>query len=270
MKIETKGFLLPLILLILITALSAQVAVDGELTRYRESSPGDVYEGSISIHNTGSKEEQVKVYIRDYFFSSDGSTSYGEPVDNERTNAKWITFFPTDIVLPPGGREEVKYTVRVPGNDELEGTYWSMLFIEDVPDKEEAEVDTTQTLSILQVIRFGIQLITDMEGETLTQLQFSNIALHSKETGRELEVHMTNVGNKWLKPELYAELYDETGQFVGRYYGEKARLFPSTSVSRVIDLSSVNNGSYRVLLIADCGDDLLFGGRYSLVIGNEN
>jgi len=261
-------FLALIPLLILQIPLIGQIAVDGELTRHKETNPGDVYEGIISIHNKGDKEEQAKVYLRDFSFSADGQMTYGEPDDNERTNANWITFSPSNILLPPGGREDIKYTVRVPDYEELTGTYWSMLFIEDVPKAQSIEPDPDQTISIMQVVRFGIQIITDMEGEALAQLKFMNTKFTNEESGKFLNIQIENTGNKWLTPELYAELYNELGEFVGRFEGEKARLYPSTSVSRTFDLSSVTEGTYRVLVIADCGEDLLFGGKYTLVIGN--
>lgn len=268
MNKKMKVLITSSLFLILMLPLYGQIAVEGELTRKREVSPGDVYEGVISIQNRGNKEEEVKVYLKDYSYSADGLVNYGDPEENERTNANWITFFPTDLILPPQGKGEIKYSVRIPDNEELTGTYWSMLFIEDVPENQSIDSTKLNTITISQIIRFGIQLITDIEGESSPRLSFPQIQLLSDEDGRFLDITVENTGDRWLSPELYVELYNEQGEYMGRYTGEKAKLYPTTSVSRSIRLTDVKEGNYLVLVVADCGDDLLFGGKYSLAIGN--
>ncbi|MBN2655984.1 MAG: hypothetical protein JXR86_02915 [Spirochaetales bacterium] len=263
-----KKLLLPFLLLILWFPLQGQIAVEGDLTRYRLLSNGAEYEETISLLNKGEKDATVKVYLKDYAIQPDGSVIYRDPEENERTNARWITFFPENLVLRPGAGGEITCTIRVPDDESLKGTFWSMLFIEDVPVAASLQDPEPGTLSIRQIFRFGVQIITDLKGSASPQLKFTGTGLIKNETGRFLNITIENPGEVWLTPQLYVELYNDAGEFVRRFEGEKARLFPSTSVNRTIDISDVEEGTYRALLIADCGDDLLFGGKYTLKVGN--
>ena len=48
--------------------------------------------------------------------------------------------------------------------------------------------------------------------------------------------------------------------------GERARVYPGTSVRRAIDLSRVPAGGYKALLVADAGEDNVYGATYTLEI----
>jgi hypothetical protein len=50
---------------------------------------------------------------------------------------------------------------------------------------------------------------------------------------------------------------------------EKRKLYPGTSAKIVLDLSKLKIGKYSGVLVADCGDDYVFGSNLSLEIKNE-
>jgi hypothetical protein len=48
--------------------------------------------------------------------------------------------------------------------------------------------------------------------------------------------------------------------------GERARVYPGTSVRRAIDLTDVPAGAYKALLVADAGDESVYGATYALLL----
>ena len=89
--------------------LVAQVIIDGELTHEAQSPVGASYRGSITVQNIGTEERTIKIYQTDYSFSSEGTIHYGEVGTVPRSNARWISFFPERLTVPPSDTATVNY-----------------------------------------------------------------------------------------------------------------------------------------------------------------
>jgi hypothetical protein len=251
---------------------SAAVSVSGKLTHEKEAKPGETYESVIYITNTGDEAEQVKVYQTDYLFTCDGEYSYDTPGQAPRSNTGWITFGPSRLTIPPQGSSIINYTVKVPANQNLVGTYWGIIMVE-VISKTSPEVtgarDGQLRLGIDQVFRYGIQIVTHIEDTGRRRLEFLDTKLLREGDARVLEVDLENTGERWLRPALWTELYDTTGTFVGKFEAGTLRIYPGTSVRYKVDLTRVQQGNYKAVVIADCGSDDVFGATYSLSVENE-
>jgi len=133
----------------------AGVSVTSGLTYEKEAQVGETYQGVIQLMNTGKEPQEVKIYQTDYLFYSDGSNIYGES-----SNADWITFSPHRLTIAPKGTSQVNYTLEVPDDKTLTGTYWSMIMIEGIssssPEAARQEKDKI-TFGVSQVIRYGAQ-----------------------------------------------------------------------------------------------------------------
>ena len=79
-----------------------------------------------------------------------------------------------------------------------------------------------------------------------------------------MQVDIENTGQRWLRPYLWAELYDDTGRYIGRFENGRKRIYPGTSVRYKVDLSDVPKGIYKALVVADCGGDYVFGAERTL------
>ena len=253
-------------------AASAAVSVSGKLTHEKQARPGEAYESVIYLGNTGDEAEQVKIYQTDYLFSCDGTYYYEAPGGNARSNAGWTTFGPARVTIPARGSSIINYSVRVPDDPGLAGTYWSIIMIE-VLSKESPEVagahDGRVKLGIDQVFRYGVQIVTHIEDTGQRTLKFLDTRLLRENGARVLEVDLENTGERWLRPALWAELYDTSGTFVGKFEAGPLRIYPGTSVRYRVDLTEVAVGDYKAVVIADCGADDVFGATYSLSVENE-
>lgn len=253
--------------LLLASVAEAQVSVVGDLTHETEVKVGESYSGVIFIRNGGEEPEEVKVYQTDYLFFCDGRNTYGEPGETPRSNAEWIRFSPILLVIPPQTTSLVNYVVQVPNDETMVGTYWSMFMVEGTaegsPEAEKPEAGKVK-LGIAQVFRYGIQIVTHIGDTGARELKFLNTKLLKEEGRRILQVDVENVGERWLRPILWAELYDRSGSYIGKFEAGKLRTYPTTSVRYRIDLSQVPEGEYQAMVVADCGGDDLFGATYKL------
>lgn len=251
-----------------------QLSVIGELSQDREARPGEKYEGIIIVKNDTDEPQEAKVYQTDYLFYFNGTNDYGDPGTTPRSNARWVTFSPASLVVPPQSSMAVNYTVTVPANikgEPLVGSYWSMLMIEGI-GKGSAEStlprDSSKTqMGIQQTIRYGIQLATHITQTGVKKISFLNAQLVTKEEGGKfLQVDIENTGNLGLRPEVYVELFDGSGASVGRYEGNRYRLYPGTSVRQMINLSKAPRGEFRALVVVDAGGDEVFGAQYTITL----
>ena len=263
---------------------SAGVSVIGGLTREKALEPGAKFEGTIKLQNTGETTCQVNVYQTDYLFYADGSNLYGEPGSAPRSNAEWFTISPKRLTIPPGEAALVHYSGQVPEirelasiSDDLQlmesvnlvGTYWSMVMVEPVPetDLEAVEGEAGKvTFGIQTKVRYGIQIITNIGDTGVRNIKFLDKRLANRDGQITLQLEIENIGERWLSPTVWVELYDDGGIQVGRFEGGKKRIYPDCSVSHEVDLIGVPKGSYKALVVLDNGDEYVFGAKYDLGI----
>jgi len=262
----------------------AGVLVIGELTREKTVQPGETFEGTITLKNTGETSCQVNVYQTDYLFYADGSNIYGEPGTAVRSNADWLSVAPNRLSIPPNEMASVYYTVRVPQIQELAsihddlqlmeslnlvGTYWSMVMVEPVPQTgpESIEDETRKVkMGIQTKIRYGIQIVNNIGDTGARKIKFSDKKLIDQDGRKLLQMDIDNIGEMWLSPTLWVEIYDSHGAKVGRFESSKKRIYPGCSVRHKVDLTDVPKGKYKALVVADNGDEYVFGAKYDFGI----
>jgi len=109
---------------------------------------------------------------------------------------------------------------KKPANKPLTGTYWSMLMVESLP-KGHPETDGALNdkvgVGVLQVTRYGVQIATHIGDSGKRKVKFLKSKLFTKEGKRFLQIDLENIGERWLNPIMWAELYDKKGGLIGRF-----------------------------------------------------
>ncbi len=265
---EIKKILLAFLTLLLCVPLESEagITVIGGLSRESNAQPGEEYQGTIVLGNNGTTPEEVKIFQTDYLFFADGSNRYDKPGTVPRSNAGWITFSPARMTILPKERAFVDYTVKVPAATDLTGTYWSMMIVEPIPKNhpESPSEEGKIKMGITQVIRYGIQLLTHIGDTGTRKIKISDKSLIEENGKRILQIDIENIGERWLMPSVWAELYNEKGRQMGRFEGTLSRIYPGTSVRQRIDLTGIPTGQYKTLVVVDNGDEYVFGAQYQL------
>jgi hypothetical protein len=280
-----KKILCSFLLLFFIVDLSfAGISIMGELAQEKTLQPGEKFEGTINLKNTGQTARQVNVYQTDYLFYADGTNVYGDLGTTPRSNASWLSVGPSRLTILPDEKASVYYTVQVPEpkqlasvnnnmqiteNSELIGTYWSMVMIEPVPEMGPQSIEDEAgkvKMGIQTRIRYGIQIITNIGDTGTRKIEFQNKKLFSQDGKTILQMDIANVGQRWLSPKVWAELYNQEGKNLGRFESDKKRIYPGCSVRHKIELTDIPPGKYQTLIVADNGDDCVFGAKYDFEI----
>lgn len=253
------AFLLAATFFLTPSSLYAGIVVLNGLTKLHDVVPGETYRGAIEIQNTGNTEQPVKLYQQDYSFNHTGEVFYEKPGSSRRSNATWIDLSPSFLVLKPKEKTTISYEVRVPNDtDGFTGTFWSVVMVEG-----EAPVDTNQLnrgLTIQTQLRYAIQIATTFgQSHGERNLTFYNIQLNQESAQRTLSVDIENKGDFLFKPEVTAEFFNASGQSVGVFSGLKKKIYPGTSAKFDLPLDAIQPGNYQVLVLADCGEEDVFG-----------
>ncbi len=245
-------------------AVAADVTVVGSLTREATLSVGQTHGGTIVLRNNTDAPLDVLVYVRDYAFAAGGSNQFPPAGSLPRSNAPWLSFSPEQATIPADATTSVAWRVEVPGSDELVGTYWSVLLVEPMTDRfDPAQPDSDSMVTVNTIFRTAVQIITTVDGGAV-DLGFAGTRLTADGGQTALAVDVGNIGDRWVQPVVWAELYDDRGSSLGRFTAGRRRLYPGTSARWFVDLSDVPAATYTALIVADDGSDNLFGTQLTL------
>lgn len=261
-------FILALLLFLWTETSHAGFSVLGGLTREMVGQPGQKLEGTIELKNTGPQPIEVNIKKNDYLFFADGRNIYGEPGSTPRSNAKWLSVTPTRLIIPSQSTASVYYSVQIPSDKTLKGTYWSILMVEPSGEAGSKIVGGGKdkiTFGIQTRIRYGIQIVTHIGDTGQKNLRIIDRKLIKEKDGTGvLQLDMENTGERWLRPWVRAELYDQSGHLVKKLECGRLRIYPGTSVRSRIAFQGIPRGKYKVLVIIDDGDGYVWGAQYIL------
>lgn len=244
----------------------AEITVIGGLTREKVVASGQEYEGIVQLRNSGDTPIEAKIYQTDYTFTSDGNNLFGKPGELKRSNANWIKLSHDFRIIPPQETVALHYTITVPADGDKLGTYWSMIMVESSGKTPEVEKQKDKVaLGIKHVMRYGIQMVTHVGDTGQIKIKVVSKSVVDLEEGKKaLQVDIVNTGERWVRPEVWVELYDSEGEEVGKFAGRQKRIFPGTSIRQLIDISSLKPGKYQGIVVLDNKDDNVFGSRVKI------
>lgn len=240
--------------------------------------PGGSYEGLLLLANPGPEPASVRLYLNDYRYDASGRSYYEEPGTHPRSNAPWITLGGAVVTLQPQEERSIPFRIQIPGHETLAGTYWSVILVEPLPpDAPETprppgqQEDETYRLGLRTMVRYAVLMVTQVgeSGQPEPSLSEARLTLNEAGNGHRFEVELANGGDRWFLPTVWMELYDQTGQQVGRFEGGQRRLLPGTSVRQTIDLGSLAVGEYVAILVLDGGGDDVYGARYTFRVTED-
>jgi hypothetical protein len=251
-------------------SLSAQVSVDGSTVRDHRAQPSESYSGTFTIVNASDEPQEAKLYQTDYLTNANGSNSYGRPGSGVRSNGAWVSVAPSVVMLPPRSRREVTFTVTVPAEQSLSGSYWSMVMVEGVPHGSSESTLPVPGRSRVQAAvvtrtRYAVQIITQVGAPIKPVATFDAPAVHAAKDGtKELQLDLVNTGIRSFAPSFTLEVYTQDGTRVTSAAASREMLYPGTSLRQHFVLRALPSGTYRALVTMDAGDDTVLGAQYTL------
>jgi hypothetical protein len=242
--------------------LYASIEIEGSLKHIYKGNKGEVYKGTIKIHNSDKTNQEVKIYQTELLYNYNDFTFYDDPGTNLRSNANWVKYSPKTVIVKGEESIYIQYEVCIPKDDTIKGTYWSVLMIEGVNS-----IDTNQAgqMNINTITRYAVQLITEINGNSIGKLEFLSPTLINDNGKLFLAVDITNTGEHYILPEVSIEFFDETGRSIKKVIAAKKGLFPTTSNRYRFSLEGLVSGkTYAATIVAAGSDEDVFGLDYTL------
>ena len=258
-----KNFFLAGLLIFLLPFTSkASIEVVGSLRHVHKGVAGEVYTGEIKIQNTGSTDQEIKIYQTDLLYNYKDYTYYNTPVSQKRSNANWIKFSPKTAVVKANSSMYVQYTVTIPKDDTLKGTYWSVLMVEGVSPIKPSQAGQ---VTINTVIRYAIQIVTELKNRGVGKLVFLKPTLVKEGNQLFLAVDLKNVGDHYIAPDMTIKLFNTEGGLVKELTAPRKGIFPSCSTRFRFNLNGIKSGqTYQTVIVAQGEGQDVFGLNYTL------
>lgn len=244
------------------------ITVTSSLRSEFRAAPGETLTGSLTVRNDGQQAAVVNIKQEDFLLDLVGQVQYQPQGSSPRSNRTWLTV-PSQAQVPAGSSVTVPFTVRVPDDPELKGSYWSMIVVEPqeattFQDDERGEdnVATAVTVSF----RYGIAVLVHVGQPDEQVILFADPQFSGEEGNFRLGLTLQNPGEFLLSARTWLELYDQRGALVRRVEGGEARLYPEASLLQHFELGALEPQRYQAVVIADAGGEQVYGVRYTLPV----
>lgn len=237
---------------------SAGIVILNGLSHSYKVENGQVYKGSVEIENTGNETQNVKLFLQDLHYNSEGNIQYMAPNALPRSNASWIKLNTNLLQLKSKEKTVVRYEITVPQSLSQTGTYWSVLIVE--PVEEIKASNQTAGISINSIVRYAIQIIADYRSEEGNpEFVFDNVRVDNQGRKKYLKLAISNKGNLFSKTIATVEIYNrKTGEKLGTFSSIPLGLLPGTSKTFDIDISTIPVDKYKAVIFATDEDENAF------------
>lgn len=227
----------------------ATVMLSGGLTHEYNVSGGQRVNGVFVLKNTGSAPAELKLYQED-------ANPGGRNARHNRSNRGWLKLSTDRVTLAPGASRKVSYAMHVPGNVQ-QGTYWSLVMLEPVSKKSrESQVQQAPEkgfrVSVQQKIRYAVNIMAHIQGGA-ANLTFSAPKMErDKQSNQKVfAIDIQNTGNKFARPDVVMEVFNQQGQPVKTLTGEARGVYPGAKKRFVVPLAGLRPGNYKALFVAE-------------------
>ncbi|MCX6646883.1 MAG: hypothetical protein NTY09_11120 [bacterium] len=239
---------------------------------------GDSFSDAIPVTNISDESINIRIYAGDWVRVSGQTSGYSFdlPTGNEdRSLTEWLIFSPERMTIEPGETKDIRFEINVPVDINLNGSYWAVIFIENVPVEEPGDMtprpDAMQ-VGISVAFRYALQIYTTIEGTEIRNVTFRSLDIAQAEQGLDITAILENLGNIYLRPEVWLELRDTAGEVVYRQDYIDQTLLPESARNYIFEVRdlSVAPGRYLAMVIADYGATTLIAAQQVLDLTSSN
>lgn len=228
----------------------ATIVVSNGLTKIHELPSGSSYEGVILLQNTGDKPEEFLCYLNDISTSCEGKVSYLEAGINQNSLSSFLSTSVTQASIAPGEEYQLLYRIELPKDSEFKGTLWSLLMIEIVKPINESV--TEGGFRVDSKIRYGVQVIANVDAEVNSELKFSDVQLMSDVNGsRIIAASIENKGLFLALPIVEVKIYDNQGAEVKVVQVPSKKVYPGNCQRFDLLIQDLKKGNYKAVLFAE-------------------
>ena len=190
--------------------------------------PGDVMQESFEVTNLSDTEQTYYIFARDIVGVRDGNAPEFAREGQEKTGfelSEWIDLPGEPLVVPPGGKETVSFTINVPDNA-TPGSHFGGVFVSVEPPKFR-EIGASVGYDVASIVSIKIS------GDAIISAQireFSTEKIIHGSTAVQFNVRVQNTGNVLVRPVGPLEVFNMFGRRVHQetFNETSGGVFPGT------------------------------------------
>lgn len=259
-----KNILFTLALLLAINTAFASVVIVNGLTHVYTGSMGQTIQGEIVLVNSSNEEQRVTFSLSEAIYSCTTNRVFTNEVSHSRSSISWFDGSLMDRVLASKEEYVYRFSIKIPKDESLKGSFWSNLMIGiEKPIREEK---LNQHLGLSTKIRYAVGLLTHVKRFEEVQLDFKDLQVNEL-TEEHKELHV-QIGNETLFVEgvkLSLEVYNTAGEKILVTTTDRNMVFPGYCRAFKMNISELPKGAYECILIAEAREKFI-GTNVSLTI----
>ena len=249
-----KSFIIATALsLFVILSLNSTVIVQDSWVKIFDVTRGQTVNSSISLFNPTERVVNGRLYQADFITNARGDDLYLIPNTYYRSNAEWIRFQNT-FTLQPNQVFTFPFSFHVPNRNDLSGSYWSILFVEESVDMSQIYPE-----NIIINTRSAIEIITNIIGSDNINMVFEDFH-YSVNT---ISLTLRNIGDTYFNASVKIDIYSDKAEFIGSFVSERNRVYPNFAKRVHIPVSLFRYNSYHAIIVADAGNGNVIGHQVS-------
>lgn len=241
----------------------ASVIVVNGLTHIYNGVSGTQIKGEVVLLNNSNVDQTIHFSLNDAIFSCTENRIFSNSITHKNSSLSWFDGSLIDKTLSPKEKFTYQFVINVPNDATIRGTYWSMLMLDiDNPIRKEK---IGNNIGLNTKIRYAIGLLTNVNTYTEVNIDFQKVDLKKDTSTKKLEIKINNLNQYVEGIKLSLEVYDANGKKIFESATLRNMVFPGFCKDYSIDLSTLENGQYECLLVADTREKFV-GTNISLLI----
>ncbi len=228
----------PTIPLLILSTLSAGAAfcsdmeVVGPHVHARAAGRGETYAGAVFLTNNGAAPLLLQA----------NKVAGGGISEARASNADWLSLELPEQVILPHQTAEVRYSVSVPKLIREDGNYLSTFQIMAMGVGASRQAAPSEAVEISLVSRIGEAKAAELKLRTSTFVQSGATVA--------LQLEWLNIGRQATRCEMWLDIYDQSDEYIRRI-DTAGLMVPASEIAVAqIDLSALNIGKYRAIVVA--------------------
>jgi hypothetical protein len=224
-------------------------------------SPGETITASFQVTNQSGRHQVLRIYSGDWVRIPDDITTYEFSTasgEEPRSFTDWMTFSPDQMELEPDESRDVFFEIHFPDDTALEGSYWGVIFVEEVPviepEGDDAE-DNAMHVGIRTIFRYAVKIYATVDGTEICEGSFTDLLINMVNGSFEIKAIFNNSGNIYYRPEVWLEIHNSAGALVYQQDHIQQTVLPESTREYVFEVTDADltPGDYLVIVLADYG-----------------
>lgn len=244
----------PALLLTILCLMSVGFAADIGLSppRIEVAIPrGGTVTEVVSLISTGGKAQELAVSKGDWAQDESGRIAFLPPGQGDFSATSWVTLSSDVLALPADGQSRFRFTVSVPSNDALRGTYRTVVFFETSPSAPQKQGNTIRMKQRLGLILYVTVAGTEVNGSKVSDMYAEGQTIHAI---------VSNTGNTLMRYSGSIEVRDSAGATVTSVPLASGPILRESDRDVSVAMPDLPTGYYvLLLLLKDSRGGLLTG-----------